>query len=162
MPSPTIILAILLALSVAANGILSKLYVSAKEDVARVQQAFDSFKAQVEVEGKKAQALADATRMADKLRKDTADAENAATVARLNTSISKLRHDADSASRNSLPPAPADSRRADLLCLDRAEYQRTYGEAVSRLRQGSRGLADEGSKNTLGLATGQKWARELH
>ena len=64
MPSPTIILGLLLALAVAGDALLAKLYVGAKQDVARVQQAYDSFKAQVKVEGEEAQKKADATKAA--------------------------------------------------------------------------------------------------
>ena len=161
MPSPTVILAICLAVAVAALGVMTKLYLGKRDELAAEKQAFVSFRAQVKVLGEAAATKAKAQEMSDKLAKDTADAENAATVARLNASIAKLRHDADSARRNSLPPAPSGSKRPDLLCLDRAEYQREDGVLTERLLQGARGLADEGTKNTVGLATGQKWATEL-
>ena len=161
MPSPTVILAICLAVAVAALGVMTKLYLGKRDELAAEKQAFVSFRAQVKVLGEAAATKAKAQEMSDKLAKDTADAENAATVARLNASIAKLRHDADSARRSVLPAAPSGSKRPDLLCLDRAEYQREDGVLTERLLQGARGLADEGTKNTVGLATGQKWATEL-
>ena len=62
--SPTLILGLLLAISVSGNALLSKIYIGAKQEVARVQQAYDSFKAQVKVEGEEAQKKAAATKAA--------------------------------------------------------------------------------------------------
>ena len=155
MPSPTLILGILLALSVAANGILSKLYVGAKEDVARVQQAFDSFKAQVKVEGEAAQKKADAEIAAHKLAKEQADAENVKTVSTLNASISKLRHDADSARGSWVPAAASSSNRPDVSCFDKSALESALGGFVKDLR----GFADEGAAATVDLDTAKRWAQ---
>ena len=154
--NPTIILAILLALSVAANGVLAKLYVGAREDLAAEKQAFASFKDQVKVIGEKAEREAAATKMADKLAKDTADAENAAAVARLNTAVAKLRRERDSARGSIVPAAPAGSKCPDeQACFDRASLE----SALRELAAGVRGLADEGAALEADLNTARKWAQ---
>lgn len=155
----TLILVILLALATAGDAILAKLYVGAKEDLATMTQKFNGFVAQVKVAGNKQEAEAKAKMMADKLAKDTADAENAATVSRLNGTIGRLRADADRARGGLLPAAPAGSRRPDLACFDRAEYQRADGIATEKLYRGARGLADEGTAATVALDTGKRWAQ---
>lgn len=154
--SPTIILGILLAISVAGNAVLAKLYVGAREDVARITQAFNSFKAQVKVEGEAAAKKAAVTEMADKLKKDTADAENAATVARLTADIGKLRRDRDRARSSLVPAAPAGS-----VCPpEQACFERTGLESALRdLVAGVRGLADEGAALEADLNTAREWAQ---
>ena len=156
VPSPTIILALLLALSVASDALLAKLYVGSQKEVARVQQAYDSFVAQVKVQGEEAQKKAAATEMADKLRKDTADAENKATAAANARTIAELRHQRDSATRGFLSSTPANSRcPPEQTCFNAAELQRAYGEHVKVLR----GLADEGTAVVTDLDTARKWAQ---
>lgn len=151
------ILGILLAISVAGNGLLAKLYVGSEKRVAAVTQAFASFKAQVKVEGDEAQKKADAQKMFDKLKKDTADAENVATVARLTTDIAKLRNDRDSARGGFVPPAPSGSKRPDLSCYDRAALESSLGGFIAEVR----GLADEGTAATVNLDTARRWAQTL-
>ena len=154
--SPAIILGILLAISVAGNALLAKLYVGAREDVARITQAFNSFKAQVKVEGETAQKKAAATEMADKLKKDTADAENAATVARLNADIGKLRRDRDRARGSIVPPAPAGSGcPPEQACFDRAGLELALRDFVA----GTRGLADQAAAVEADLNTAKRWAQ---
>ena len=155
MPSPTIILAILLALAVAGDALLAKLYTGALKDVARIQQAYDSFKAQVKVEGEEAQKKAKVQEMANQLRKDTADAEHKVTVAALTADIAKLRHDRDSARGDFLPPAPSGSSRPDLSCYDRAALESALGGFIAEVR----GFADEGAAATVDLNTAKSWAQ---
>lgn len=158
MPSPTIILAILLALAVAGDGLLAKLYVSAREDVARVQQAFESFKAEEKALGEKAARETAAKEAADKLAKDTADAENKTAVAALNSRIAELRHQRDSSRSAFLSKAPAGSVCPQgQACFDRPEFERAYGDFVKSVR----GLADEGTAMTMDLDTAKMWARRF-
>lgn len=131
---------------------------SAKAATVAVQAKFDVFVAQVAAEGKVAQQRADTQAAADKLRAKEADDENKHVHALDSQRIASLRHDLDSRS-NGLPAVPAGSSRPDLLCLDRAEYQREDGAAFVRLRQGARGLADEGTAATLDLNTTKMWAK---
>ena len=160
MPSPTILLALLLALSLAGNALLSKLYVGAKQDVARVQQAYDSFTAQVKVLGEEAAKKAAVQEMSDKLRKDTADAEHKAAVARLTTDISKLRSERDARSRShELPPAPAGSKCPDgQACFDYASLESTLRGFIKE----SRGWADQCAEIEAEINTARKWAQGQH
>ena len=89
---------------------------------------------------------------ADRQSKEKADAENVATVARLNAGIAKLRNERDRRAPN-VPAAPATSSRPDLACFDRAEYQRAYGDLVTEVR----GFADEGTTRTLELDNAKRW-----
>ena len=158
MPSPTIILAILLALSVAANGILSKLYIGAKEDVARVQQAFDSFKAQVKVEGEAAQKKADAEIAAHKLAKEQADAENVKTksdLAGLYAAYRSLRDQRIRSGSSILPPAAPGSADPQRACFDRTGLD----NALSGLDAGVTGLLESGDKAIADLNTARAWAQ---
>ncbi len=155
MPSPIIIMAILLAISVAGNALLGKLYVGAKQEVARVQQAYDSFTAQVKVAGEEAQKKADTQKMADKLLKDTADAENAATVARLTADIGKLRRERDSrAGGNVVPTTQACTASPEAIKRYATEYQSAYRDLVAGLRE----QGDRGSKAVTDLNTSKDWA----
>jgi hypothetical protein len=152
----TMILGLLLALSVAWNGIIARLYVGAREDVASGKQAYASHLAQDRVVGEEAAKKAKVQEMSDKLKKDTADAENKAAAAATARTIAELRHQRDSATRGFLSATPPNSRCPDKqTCLDSAEFQRAYGEHVTRLR----GLADEGTAVTTDLDTARKWAR---
>lgn len=153
--SPMVILGILLAISVAGNGLLAKLYVGAKEDLAAETQRFKSFKAQVQVEGEKAEKEAKERTAAELKSKETADAENARTVAANARTIAELRHQRDSARSAFLSAAPTGSKCADnQACFDRAEYVRAHGELVKSLR----GFADEGTAVTTDLDTAKRWA----
>ena len=158
MPSPTIILGILLALSVAANGILSKLYVGAKEDVARVQQAFDSFKAQVKVEGEAAAKKAALQVASDKLAKDTANAENAKSkrdLAGLYAAYRSLRDQRIRAGSSILPPAAPGSADPQRACFDRTGLD----NSLSGLDAGVTGLLEVGDKAIADLNTARAWAQ---
>lgn len=156
--SPAVIFGVVLAIALAGDALLARLYIGAKQDVARVQQAFDSFKAQVKVEGERAAAKAKAQEMSDKLRRDTADGEHKATVAALIADISRLRHDRDSARGGFVPPAPSGAKRPELACYDRAALESAIGGFVAGLR----GLADEGAAATVDLNTAKSWAQSPH
>ena len=120
-----------------------------KQGKAEVQTLWDEA-------NRKAELQARAKEMADKLKKDTADAENKATVDRLNATIGKLRADADRRRASFLPAAPTASPSADTACFSRPEFVGAYGA----LLQGVRGLADEGSKAVADLDTAKKWAQK--
>lgn len=153
--SPMVILGILLAISVAGNGLLAKLYVGAKEDLAAETQRFKSFKAQVQVEGEKAEKEAKERTAAEKKEKENADAENARTVAAHLSTIAELRHQRDSARRAFLSTPPTGSKCPDgQTCFDRADYLGAHGILV----KGVRGLADEGTAVTDDLNTAKRWA----
>ena len=119
-----------------------------KQGEAQVQTKWDAA-------NRAAEAQARAKELADKLKKDTADAEHKAAIDRLNASISKLRRDADSRRASFLPAAPASAGGADTACFDRAAYLGAYGELLQKLR----GLADEGSQAVTDLNTAKTWAQ---
>lgn len=155
MLSPTILLAIALALSLLANVGLTKAYVAAKQEVAKVQQAYDSFTAQVKVEGEKAQKAADAKAAADRKSKEKADAENAAARLADQRTIAELRRQRDAdRNRNFLPPSTPGAGSAEKTCFPRADYLGAYGILV----KGLRGLADESTAAVTDLNSAKQWA----
>ena len=147
---------LILALGAGVKIQTSRLETS-KAETAKVKAEYQMFREQVRVMGEAAIKLAKETEAANKTAKEKADAENKRSTELLQRTISKLRHDRDSAGAGSLPPAPASTSRPDLFCVDRAEYSRAYGAFVA----GVRGLADEGSANTLKLSTSAEWAQSL-
>jgi hypothetical protein len=156
MPSPLAILGILLAISVAGNALLAKLYVGAREDVAAITQKHSSFVAGVKVAGEKAEKDAKDRTAAEKLSKEKADAENAKTAAANAAAIAVVRHQRDSARSAFLSSTPPGSRCPDgQACFNRAEYQRAYGKLVADLRA----IADEGTAVATDLNTARKWAQ---
>lgn len=122
-----------------------------------VRAEFSLFRGQVEVLGKAAEAKAKQQEKDDADRKKRADAENGKTKAALAIALNSLRNANPPSSR--MPDPPASSSRPDLLCLDRAEYQRTDGEAIGRLYAGARSLADEGTAATVDLNTAKIWGQ---
>lgn len=153
--SPTAIVLIVLAIAAAGDVILAKLYVGAREDVARITQAFDSFKADVKVMGEKAAADAAKQKADDEKRKRDADAENAATLAARDAAIGKLRADRDRARGNFLSAAtacPASPAGADRY---RSEYSGAYRDLVAGLRA----QGDRGGKAVDKLNGAKKWAQ---
>jgi len=128
--------------------------------LASCKQEFAAFQAQVKALGEIAAAKAKAEEAADKAKKENADHENQALRADNAALVRKLRVAANSRKRE-LPAAPAASRRPDLLCLDRAEYQRESGAVNQRLFEGIRRLADEGTASTIDLDTAKSWAASI-
>jgi hypothetical protein len=122
-----------------------------------LQGDFAGYRAQVSAEGKIAQRRADAQAAAAKLAKEQTDAENKAARNLDRQRIASLRWDADHRGAYSLPAAPADARRADLACFDRAEFERAGGAALGRLRA----IADQGDAATLDLNSARAWALRL-
>jgi hypothetical protein len=111
------------------------------------------FRAEVAATGEVAKLEAAAKEAADKSRKEKADAEHERTVADLRATVGRLR--AERPSSSFVPAAPAGSSRPDLICFDRAEYQRADGV----LTAGARGLADEGTAATVDLDTAKRWGQ---
>lgn len=120
-----------------------------------LRKEYAEFKGGVEALGRAAQAEADRKEKADKLRKETVDAENAAALATLASTVQRLRN--ASAGRSIVPAAPAATVRPDLACFDRAELERTLREYRSEIR----GLADEGAACAVNLDSAKRWAAGL-
>ena len=127
-----------------------------------LQAEYDQFRGGVEALGRAAIERRQKQERADQLAKEKADRENSRAVADFKRTIDGLRLAADSSRRGELPSPPAGSSRPDLICLDRAEYQREDGILTQRLLQGARGLADEGSKATIDLNSGKDWVSKVY
>ena len=90
--------------------------------------------------------------IADEQRKEKADAEHAAAVARLNSTIRRLR---DARAASSFVPAAASCPGSpDRAAFDRAVLERT----IRALDTGVQGLVDEGSRAVTDLDTAKRWA----
>ena len=117
-----------------------------------VQAKYDGFVATVKAQGEAAKKLADATAAEDKRKKESSDHEYQTTIASLRADVKRMR-DARAGSRF-LPAAPADSRRVDLACFDRAELERTIRDFDTAIQ----GLVDQGSADAVGLNVARSWA----
>ena len=140
------VLVLILALAAA-------LFVQTKR-VATLKREFAEFRGGVAAVGAAAKRKAADDTLADKLKKESADAENL----RLRTALAgavKLLRD-ERARRGGLPAAPAGSSRPDLACFDRSEFERAYGAFVEDVRR----VADEGAAATLDLNTAKDWASQ--
>ena len=123
-------------------------------DAQRWEKKYYTFEAQVKVLGEAAKEKAKAQEMADKLRKDIADAENATTVARLTTTIKRLRD--QHASTSLVPAAAPGASRPELACFDRP----LLIGALRRFEEGVEGLVGEGDQATVSLNTAKEWAQK--
>lgn len=153
----TNIYAVVIALvtAFALGGITAWKVQAARIDAVKAEYA--TFVAATKAAGDAAQQVATAKIESDKVAKRKADDEHKRTISRLHATVKRLR-DANPPSSH-LPPAPAATSRPDLICLDRAEYQREDGAALEKLFTGARSLADEGTKSTVDLDTAKRWAQ---
>lgn len=120
----------------------------------KLNSQFVTFKTQVQANGRIAQDHAKAVDAANaKLIKDNDEKNLRQHNADINT-IVRLRRDRDSASSGGVPKAPPNSPRPDLICFDREAYKSAYGELVAEVR----GLADEGTANTIDLDSAKEAA----
>ena len=144
-----------IALIGAAAGFYGKIHHDGYEEGKNeVQAQFNKFK---EDTAKLAAEQAEKARLqqqSDQLRKDTADAENKAAVARLNSTISQLRHQRDSSRAAFLSSTAASAGGSQSTCFSTPELGAAYGRLVESVR----GLADEGTKAVADLDTAKKWA----
>ena len=116
-------------------------------------ERLESYQAVVKAVGEAQEANTKLRIAADKQRKEKADAKLTKDIAGFKRTIAGLRRDRPSSSF--VPAAPAGSSRPDLICFDRAEYQRADGSFT----EGARRLADEGTESTLGLDAAKAWAQ---
>jgi hypothetical protein len=112
-----------------------------------------AFVSEVERLGLEAKEKAKKQEAQDKLKKEKADAE-LKKLRSANAEFKRLR-DSDTHNRR-LPEAPRETPRPDLACFDRSSLESAYGELV----KGLRGLADEGTENTLRLKSAVDWAAQ--
>lgn len=117
-----------------------------------VKAEHQSFVAQTKTLGEAAQKAADATKAADKSRKEQADAENKRTLDTLRTDNKRLRN--ARAGSNFLPAAAPGAARPDRACFDRAEFER----ALQRFDNGTTAIVGEGDEARVGLNSSKSWA----
>ncbi len=140
-------------LAVTAAGGLAWLQTS-RLDALRKEYA--EFKGGVEALGRAAQQAAADKEKFDKLRKEAADAQNAAALATLTRTIDELRRNRDRARGSIVPEAPRASNRPDLACFDRPLLESALRDYRSRIR----GLVDEGTAGAVNLDTAKSWAQQ--
>ena len=147
--------AIIIGILVLGNVILGKLYLSETRHAAAIQVEYDSFKAEQKALGDKAAKEAAAKEALDKAAKEKADADHQATVARLTSTIGKLRADADRARGSFVPAAPANASRPELACFDRPALESAIRDFVADVR----GQVDQGTAATVDLDNAKSWAQ---
>ena len=152
-------LIVALAISVALLGLQSWRLGRTQDALAGERARFAAFTEQVRVAGERAERVAKEQTAKDKLRLEKANAETQRVRSLSNQRIASLRYDLANRRPYILPPAPSGSSRPDLACFDRTEYQREDGEIISRLREGARRLADEGTTATIDLDVAKRWAQ---
>ena len=114
---------------------------------------FDEFKGQVAAEGKAAQERATAQTLADKQRKESADATHEKAVADLNARIAGLRN--ARAGSSFVPAAATCPGSPERAGFDRAELERTLREFDTGIQK----LVDEGSRAIADLDSAKSWAQ---
>jgi predicted phage gp36 major capsid-like protein len=130
-----------------------------KQDLTAERNEFASFRDKVKAEGELAKAEATKQLTEGINRKQEADNENARLRSSLNDTTKRMRDAiaAASASRSTVPPAPAASARPDLACFDRAGLD----AALAGYRQDLLGIIAEGASAVLDLDTAKKWAQSV-
>lgn len=140
--------------AVAAGVVFLGMGIALKVQTSRLdacKDEYSQFVAEVKAKGEAAQKAAQEQELKDKKAKEKADHENAVNRKRIADLTKRLR---ERPAGSGVPAAPAGSRRPDLACFDRAEFERAYGTLVARLRE----LADEGTAATIDLDTAKEWA----
>ena len=142
----------------AAVAIQTKRVATAKAETAAAVAMHNQFVGGVEALGREAKKEALERDLWNTIHKRKTDEENVRKHIADRSTIERLR--ADAAARDtrggSLSEAPAGSQcPAGFTCFDRAEYQRTMGEADREARQ----LADEGTSVTTDLNSAKRWAK---
>jgi hypothetical protein len=156
-----LIMGIVLAISLAGNVLLSKLYVGAKQDTARVQQAYDSFKVQVKVLGEQQEKDTAAKIMQAKNDKEKADAENVkkkSDLAGLYAAYRSLRDQRSRAGGSLLPAAAPGSPSPQSITLDRETLDRGLEAADGVLQEGATRILQRGDTAIVDLNTARTWA----
>ena len=116
------------------------------------QRELQVFTQEVKAKGLAAQKAADKKAKEDKAKKDAIDKKHKTELASFRARIKRLRAHS---SGDGVPAVPASTSRPDLICFDRADYKRAYGEFRAEIR----GLADEGTENTVALDSAKEWAQ---
>lgn len=126
-----------------------------KRNTAQVQALFDRFVAETEAEGlRQAAETKRINEKNDKALQEANDHEKAAIAAadRANALLLQER-----SRRRVLPEPPKDSRRPDLACYNRAEFE----SEIRALTAAVSGLLAEGGNYAIELKIGEEWAARL-
>lgn len=91
----------------------------------------------------------------EKAAKEQADAETNRNLEQLHRTIERLRNERARAS--SVPAAPANASRPDLICFDRDEFAR----AVDNFEGGMESLVAKGAEAAVNLEAARGWALKL-
>lgn len=126
-----------------------------------VQHELDVFRGGVKALGEAAEKVKQQTEAQRKKDKEDADKTLDAVLDTGAADLARMRKQRDDARRSVVPSAPADTKRPDLACYDRAILEQGMGENLRGLREAGRGLADKGATNTVRLAVGSAWALKL-
>jgi hypothetical protein len=116
-------------------------------------QELATYRANVEAEGRSAQAAADARRKLDEQRKAASDESYSKALTVLGADIERLRK--SRASGGYVPPSGPATPSPDLACFSRAELE----QAIQRLDAGVSGIVAEGDTVRLRLSTAIEWAK---
>lgn len=117
-----------------------------------LKKEYVTFQAQVEAQGKVAQAAADKQKAADIAAKEKSDAENKQAVAGLQSDLDRLRNQHPRGS--TVPPVPAGAKRADLACFDRVLLSAAVDDLLGDLQK----QAASGAAATVDLNSAKRWA----
>jgi hypothetical protein len=126
---------------------------SQKAATEAVKTEYGQFVAETKRQGLEATKKAREQELADKQRKELADAENAKTVATLRADNQRLLN--SRTTRGYLPPAAPSSGSPATACFSRADLE----SAIRQLDAGVSRLIGEGDQGIAGLDTAKRWAQ---
>jgi hypothetical protein len=120
-----------------------------------VKKDRDQFIAQLKADAEAQRRGLAAKEAREKQAKEKADAQEQNELDRVRRDLKRVRDERARAS--SVPAAPANTSRPDLICFDRAEF----GRAVGNFEAGMEQLVGEGAEATVSLNAAKTWALEL-
>ena len=141
--------------AIAAGAVIVALGISLKVQTSRLdscKEAHAVFVATTKALGDAQNERAKAQELADRQRKESADAQAKRTLDSLRATVAKLR--AERAGGSFVPAAASGAASPARACFDRAELERALGD----LDKGAQGLVDEGSEAVSGLNAAKAWA----
>ncbi len=128
---------------------------AARVDEAKAKQEFAQYKADAQAQAAKQARDALAIAVANERRKETADAENARSLAATLADAHRMRVERDAAVSRFLSATPAASKCPDgQTCFDTAQFSTAYRILVGEIRE----VGDECTALTVDLNTAKLWA----
>lgn len=144
--------------AIAAAVIIGALSLAVKVQSSRLESCkaeYAAFVAETKRLGEAAKSAADAEKK--RLSDNLAKTEKSYAKARSDLATANRQLRDASTSRSYVPAVPADTKRPDLACFDRAEL----AESIKRLVAGMADIASAGDEATLNLNSGKEWAQGL-